>query len=398
MKAIYYLFAAILVFLSARSFLGGVRYLTFFKSELEKPVSTFTPFVTVIAPCRGADQGFEENLNSLLSQKHPGYEVVFVVDNSRDDSVPIIEQAIAATPVPTKLIIAKRSADSGQKVENLREGVLHADKRSEVFVFVDSDVKLTATCLRDLVAPLKDPGTGAATGYRWFLSKRPTFATELRSAWNASIASALGPNTGSNFCWGGSTAIRREIFEKADMRERWRGTLSDDFAVTRAIKELGLPIVFVPGAMTVTVEDCSFAGLLEFTTRQMKITRVYAQPLWLMSFIGSGIFMAVLLASMAIVIFSKANNVKVWAALLTLVLVSFFSIGKAWLRLSAVKLALPDYKADLNRQFWTQNTLWALTPAIFSYNCVAALFSRRLTWRGTTYELKSPVETVIITD
>ena len=163
-------------------------------------------------------------------------------------------------------------------------------------------------------------------------------------------------------------------------------------------RSCGLPIVFVPGAMTVTVEDCSFAGLLEFTTRQMKITRVYAQPLWLMSFIGSGIFMAVLLASMAIVIFSKANNVKVWAALLTLVLVSFFSIGKAWLRLSAVKLALPDYKADLNRQFWTQNTLWALTPAIFSYNCVAALFSRRLTWRGTTYELKSPVETVIITD
>jgi hypothetical protein len=79
-------------------------------------------------------------------------------------------------------------------------------------------------------------------------------------------------------------------------------------------------------------------------------------------------------------------------------LVSFFSIAKAWLRLSAVKLALPDYKADLNRQGWTQNTFWALTPAVFFYNCIAALFSRRLTWRGTTYELKSPVETVIITN
>jgi len=398
MIAIYHLFAAILVFLSAKSFIGGVRYLAYFKAELGKPVSVLTPFVTVIAPCRGADQGLDKNLRSLLSQSYPGYEVVFVVDNIHDSSVPIIEEARATTGVPTKLVIAKRSNVSGQKVENLREGVLHADERSEVFVFVDSDVKLTATWLRDLVAPLKDPGIGAATGYRWFLSKRPTFATELRSAWNASIASALGRNTSSNFCWGGSTAIRREIFEKADMRERWRGTLSDDFAVTRAIKELGLPIVFVPGAMTVTVEDCSFAGLLEFTTRQMKITRVYAQPLWLMSFIGSGIFMAVLLASMAIVIFSKANNVRVWAALLTLVLVSFFSIGKAWLRLSAVKLALPDYKADLNRQFWTQNTLWALTPAVFFYNCIAALFSRRLTWRGTTYELKSTVETVIITD
>jgi cellulose synthase/poly-beta-1,6-N-acetylglucosamine synthase-like glycosyltransferase len=289
MIAVYYLFAAVLVFLSARSFIGGRRYLGFFKSELAKPASGFTPFATVIAPCRGADQGLDENLNSLLSQHYPHYEVVFVVDNRQDSSVPIIEQARAETSVPTELAVAKISSDSGQKVENLGEGVLHANERSEVFVFVDSDVKLSPNWLRDLVAPLKDPGIGAATGYRWFISKTPTFATELRSAWNASIASALGPNTGSNFCWGGSTAIRREVFERVDIRERWQGTLSDDFAVTRVMKETGLPIVFVPGAMTVTLEDCSFADLLEFTTRQMKITRVYAAPLWLMSFIGSGV-------------------------------------------------------------------------------------------------------------
>jgi hypothetical protein len=30
------------------------------------------------------------------------------------------------------------------------------------------------------------------------------------------------------------------------------------------------------------------------------------------------------------------------------------------------------------------------------YNALAALFSRRITWRGITYELKSPTETVII--
>jgi hypothetical protein len=39
------------------------------------------------------------------------------------------------------------------------------------------------------------------------------------------------------------------------------------------MKDIRLPIVFVPGAMAVTLEGCSFSGLLEFTTRQMKITR-----------------------------------------------------------------------------------------------------------------------------
>jgi cellulose synthase/poly-beta-1,6-N-acetylglucosamine synthase-like glycosyltransferase len=102
-----------------------------------------------------------------------------------------------------------------------------------------------------------------------------SFASELRSAWNASIASALGPNLKSNFCWGGSTAIRRDVFERIDMREKWRGTLSDDFAVTRAIKAAGLAIYFVPKALIASVESCTFKELFEFTNRQMKITRVY---------------------------------------------------------------------------------------------------------------------------
>jgi hypothetical protein len=79
-------------------------------------------------------------------------------------------------------------------------------------------------------------------------------------------------------------------------------------------------------------------------------------------------------------------------------LVAFFSTGKAWLRLNAVRLVLTDHKTALQRQFWTQNTLWLLSPALFFYNSVAALLSRRMTWRGITYELKSPRETVIIRD
>ena len=395
---IFYLLAAILVLLSFRSLVGGLRYLNFFKSELAKPVSDFAPFLTVIAPCRGLDQGLEQNLHSLLHQDYPHYEVIFVVDDAGDSSVPAIEKARAAASISTKLVVAQRATDSSQKVENLREGVLHADNLSDVFVFVDSDVRLSRTWLQHLVAPLKDPGIGAATGYRWFISVRPTFASEMRSAWNASIASALGPNTSSNFCWGGSTAIRRDVFERVGMSERWRGTLSDDFAVTRTMNEAGLPIVFVPGAMTVTLEECTVRELLEFTTRQMKITRVYAPPLWMMSLIGSGLFNLVLIAALAITLLSKKNDTAVVVSVVTLALVTIFSIGKAWVRLSAVKLALPEYESDLKRQVWTQNTLWIVAPAIFFYNSLAALLSRRMTWRGTTYELKSPVETVIIED
>lgn len=391
-------FAVLLVWLSFKSFLGGVRYLRFFRSELAKQPSGFTPFVTVIAPCRGIERGMERNFENLFLQDHPAYEIIFVVDDKEDPCVPVIEKVAQNRAQRSKLIVAPNAIDCAQKVENLRAAVLHASAESEVFVFVDSDVRPSRDWLRSLVGPLVDNRVGAATGYRWFLAEPPTFASEMRSVWNASIASALGPDTRTNFCWGGSMAIRRATFEQLNVRDRLKGTLSDDFTVTRILNEAGLPIVFVPRAVTPSVSSCRFRELVEFTTRQMKITRVYAPKLWLMSLVGSGLFTAVMITGCSIILFSGENSAAIFPAIATLVLVSIFSIGKAWLRLSAVGLAMPEYRYAVGRQAFTQNTLWVLTPALFFYNSLAALLSRRITWRGITYELKSPTETVIIRD
>jgi len=395
---VFYFFAAILILLSFKSFRGGVEYMRFFKTEIAKPRPDFMPFVTVIAPCRGLEKGLEDNLRALFEQDYPDYEVIFVVDDKTDAAVPVIKEVSSRAGGNSKLIIAPRAAGCSQKVENLREAVLHAADESEAFVFVDSDARPSPDWLRYLVAPLSQQNIGAATGYRWFISESPSFASEMRSAWNASIASALGPNTKTNFCWGGSMAIRRDVFDRIEMREKWLGTLSDDFAVTRAMNEAGLPIVFVPQALTASVENCSFGELLEFTTRQMKITRVYAPHLWLLSFFGSGLFNVVMITAFLIQMFRHKSDLAVFVAIATIVLVAIFSVGKAWLRLKAVKLVLTKYKPELKHQFWPQTTFWLLTPALFFYNSFAALLSRQMKWRGITYELKSPTETVIIAD
>lgn len=395
---VFYFFAAVLILISFKSFRGGLRYFRFFRSEISRPRSEFSPFATVIAPCRGLDDGLAKNLSGLIDQDYPAYEILFVVDDESDPAVSVIAEVLPRAATKTKLIVAGKADGCSQKVQNLRQAVLHADDRSEVFAFVDSDARPSARWLRHLIAPLSDKNVGAATGYRWFISKTPSFASELRSAWNASIASALGPNTKSNFCWGGSMAMRRDVFERLEIRSKWRGTLSDDFTVTWAINEADLSVVFVPRALTASVEDCTFSEMLEFTTRQMKITRVYAPKLWLMSLLGSALFNAVLIAAFLIVALSSRNDLAVIAAMATLVLVSGFSIGKAWLRLAAVRLVLTQCQSDLKRQLWTQNTLWLVTPLLFFYNALAAALSRRLTWRGITYELKSASETVIIAD
>jgi hypothetical protein len=201
----------------------------------------------------------------------------------------------------------------------------------------------------------------------------------------------------SNFCWGGSTAIRRDLFDELGVRSKWDGTLSDDFTLTRILKEADMPIYFVPRALTASIGGCTIGQLFEFTTRQMKITRVYQPHLWKMSLIGSGLFNAVWVAGILILVFSPANSLPWAAAMSALLLVSLFSVGKSWLRLKAVKLAMPGYRKELAKQSVSQNILWLFSPFVFFYNSLAALFSRRMRWRGITYELKSPTETVIIT-
>ncbi|HEY8563680.1 MAG TPA: glycosyltransferase [Pyrinomonadaceae bacterium] len=408
---VFCFFAAALVFLSYKSFRGGIEYLNFFRRELARPASDFAPLVSVIAPCRGLDQDLEINLSALFRQDFPCYELIFVVDSERDAAVPVIEKLIfregaeaqrsleessaARRLGGTKLVVAGKAENESQKVHNLREAVLHADGDSEIFVFVDSDARPSRDWLRSLIAPLRDEKIGAATGYRWFIAKKFGFASEMRSVWNASIASALGANAKSNFCWGGSMALRRATFEKIEMREKWRGTLSDDFAVTRALSEAGLPIHFVPQALTASVENCSWRECLEFTTRQMKITRIYAPRLWKMSFIGAAVFNLVWIWGVFNMIFHPADSFPFRFSLAALLLVAIFSAAKSWLRLNAVRLVLKDHERALRKQFWTQNTLWILTPALFFYNSLCALLSRRIVWRGIGYELVSPRETII---
>ena len=389
----YYILSALLIYLSYKSFRGGIAYYNYFKSELSTPVSSFTPFVTVIAPCKGLDDGLQENLRALLEQDYPEHEVIFVVDSADDPATEVISALLNEC---SKMVVAPTSTTSSQKVENLREAVLHASDRSEVFAFVDSDARPARDWLRHLIAPLENYDVGASTGYRWFISDRPTFGSEMRSVWNASIASALGPNQKSNFCWGGSMAIRRETFDRINMRERWQGTLSDDFAVTRAMRENGLDIYFVPRALTASVGNCSLIAAVEFTNRQMKITRVNASDLWLKSYFGSVVFNAVMITSFAILIFSIRNDLNVLIAAVVFTLVTIFSIGKSWTRLAAVELVLADRWPEEKRQWLTQNTLWLLSPMLFLINCVAATLSREMTWRGIRYRLKSPTETVII--
>jgi cellulose synthase/poly-beta-1,6-N-acetylglucosamine synthase-like glycosyltransferase len=403
---VFYFFAAIVIWLGILSLSSGKRFAEYLRLDAARPLPGFRPFVSVIVPTRGLDQGLQENLTALFQQDYPDYELIFVTDSGGDPSLAVIDEVkrsagIAGRPsnkkeVPTRVVIAGAALDSGQKVHNLRAAVGEVDSRSEVLVFVDADARPQVDWLRSLVVPLHDENIGAATGYRWFIPSHGGLASHLCSVWNASIVSALGENVEKNFCWGGSTAIRRDTFERLNMRERWSGTVSDDFALTSALKEARLPIHFVPACLTASLEDCTFKELIEFTTRQVKITRVYASHLWRAAFIGSLLFVLVFFGGTVLVIARMLMGLSFWLPLLLLCLIFIEGGAKAHIRFRAVMLPLAKYRRELSRTLPAHLLLWPITSALFLYNCIAAMFSRRIEWRGIEYELKSQTEAVII--
>ena len=90
----YYFFAIVLIYMSYLSWRGGFDYLNFFRRELAKPRSGYTPFCSIIAPCKGLDQDLEKNLKALFDQDFPHYEIIFVVDSETDEAIPVIQKLL----------------------------------------------------------------------------------------------------------------------------------------------------------------------------------------------------------------------------------------------------------------------------------------------------------------
>ncbi|HSQ23529.1 MAG TPA: glycosyltransferase family 2 protein [Pyrinomonadaceae bacterium] len=397
---IFYFLASVSIWLGLLSLRSGVRFVRYVQSETARNYPPFTPFVTVIVPLRGLDDGLYENITAIFSQDYPAYEVIFVSDDENDIAWAIIEKArldFKDTSGPTmRTVIAGPAVDRGQKVHNLSVAANDVDRASEVLVFVDSDARPASHWLSSLVAPLEDETVGATTGYRWFVPIRGGLSSHLRSVWNAAIASALGSDEQRNFCWGGSTAIRRKTFESCEVIEHWRGTVSDDFAMTRALRASQRTIKFVPQCLTPSFEECSFHELIEFTTRQMKLTRAYAPHLWKPVLLSSAWFVLVFFGGIGFVLARALMGLSFALPLALLMIIFAMGAMKSHLRLRAVTTIIKDKRARSWGSTIAHMTMWPLASALYLYNTLAAAISRRITWRGIGYELKSAGETVIV--
>ena len=331
-----------------------------------------TPSGSVVVFCPVKGWGFETaaSVASLLEQRHPDYRVVFVTESEGDPAYGELLQYEGAT-----VTVAGLSADRGQKVHNLAHAVTSQRGDADIFVFADADARFPPNWLADLIGPLADSSVGAATGYRWYVPDPFSIAGLLRSAWNASIAGFLGPHP-NNFVWGGSTAIRAEVFERTGVLGAWEGALSDDYALTSALNRGGLGVVFVPLCLVPSHGACSWAELLEFTTRQIKITRVYAPRIWALGLTSYALFNVTFLGLLVSVPLEPSH-------LLALAILFLLAAVRAAFRLRGRSMA--------HRWFYLVSP--PVVAMLYGINFLASLRNRTIEWGGVRYTMLSASRT-----
>ena len=380
---------------------AGWRHLTYVRAERARAVSRFTPPAAVIVPCRGLDDGLRDNLRVLIEQDYPSFQLVCVVDSQDDPAYQEICRIRDETGAQYVHVVEAGSAQGrGQKVHNLLAGLDYVERRLmaahgiEVYVFADSDGRVGSGWLRALVAALEEKGVGAATGYRWYRAGG-NFWTMLRSLWNASIVTAFGPHR-RNFAWGGATAIRRATAEAIRLREVWHGVLSDDYALTEAVKASGYWIKFVPECLVVSSGTCCFGDLLEFTNRQITITRVYAPRLWGIVLGTNLLFSFVFLSSLGLLLSRVLTGGSVTWPIVALAMIYLPGVAKGIIREQAVKLMRPELAGELRRFRWAYWLLHPLVSFLYVVNGCASAAHREITWRGIRYRVVSPTTIQVI--
>ncbi len=374
----------------------GLQWLSYVRRRLSTDPGFYAPRTAVICPCKGLEQGLERNLVALTEFNHQNYEVFFTLASESDPAYSIVKRVASQSRVKAHVIVAGRANGCSEKVHNLSAAVQQVPPEFEIFVFVDSDGRPGKSWLHHMVAPLTDSRLGATTTMRWFIPNRNDLATALLAAWNAPVVTML-TEKGPNFCWGGGTAIRRTVFEEANVLERWQNSVSDDYSMTRALNETQRPICFLPECLMPSYIETNFASLLEFTNRQVLITRVYAEKTWSFAFATHTIYCLTFLLGVDLALGNWVTGFPAFnLATLTFLPLLLAAIRGA-LRVAAVTEVLPSMRTQIMNQGWIYIVLTVVVPFLYLVNFVNSLVTRKISWRGVRYELLSAEQTRILT-
>ncbi|MBN2181365.1 MAG: hypothetical protein JW715_05590, partial [Sedimentisphaerales bacterium] len=211
-------------------------------------------------------------------------------------------------------------------------------------------------------------------------------------------------NTIFNQAWGGSMAIRTDVFRRVGLDKIWTKVLSDDLSLSRAVKKIGLRVAFVPACLVASYESTTWRQLFEFARRQFLITRVAAPGTWLFGLFSSlysvlGLWGGAVIALLVLRVrwFDKQFTESEKVILLALPIVFFTAqMIRAILRQTMIRKLLAKDRRKMTAACLADilfSWVWSILLLFF---IITSAFGNIVRWRGIRYKLLGPTETVVL--
>lgn len=363
----------------------------------------YQPTAAVIVPFKGNDDDLPRHVRALITQDYAEYRLVFVFEDDQDTAYRAVEIELEQHEVkpPIDLVIAGLAADdTGQKVHNQLAALAQLESvgdTSVVWAFADSDAVPGPSWLKKLASPHVFPDTvGVTTGYRWLMpelrAQRPTPASMFASVINSSVATLIGYGRISQ-AWGGSMAVRSEFAKAQDLKGYLRGSLSDDYQMTRMSRDAGKRVYFIPHCLVPSPVRFTWQELFEFGRRQYLITRLHDPLLYkkAVAVIGFYVLANILtIVGMLLALPAAEWGVAIFAAA-TLLIVGIANQFRVRYRREAIAAAFGRDQLRYLRHTLRLDRFGTFAVMVFNLTLLlSAARGNRLTWRGNTYELDGP--------
>jgi cellulose synthase/poly-beta-1,6-N-acetylglucosamine synthase-like glycosyltransferase len=357
--------------LSLRSLLyGKLLYRLFYLPTFD---AAYNPKVAVFVPCKGLEDNLASYLEGIVSQDYPDYTVTFITESENDAAVQVIKEITDRFP-GSRHLVAGRAEKCCQKNHNLLKAI-ETDGGSDVYIFADADIRPGPGWIRDLVLPLSRPDIPASTGFRWLTPNHRTLFGSLHSMMSAYICILMASTKG---LWGGSMAVKKEVFDRYDVASLWARTVVDDISLTNILVKYRLKRIFVPHCIAVSSNVIeSWEGNVEWFTRQLMFLKLYLRSMWCASLIVYSLITVTVAAAFisiiaGIVIAEYAGLARLSAALLLMLL-------------ATIGLNKFNYHDRQSYFYWVMLSLLGQYAGFLSLVRSASMWS--LEWRRIVYEM-----------
>jgi ceramide glucosyltransferase len=342
----------------------------FFSEKDDEPNSPLRP-VTIMVPLCGAELEAYERYSDLCRLDYPSYQIVFGVRDSEDSSLPIVKRLINDFPTrEIALVVGAQLIGQNLKISNLHN-MLDRVKHEQI-VIIDSDVRVKADFLRQIIPALNEKNVGLVTClYR--ASAAPTFPSLMEAI---GISSDFQPGVlvaraieGMRFALGAVMATTRKTLDSIGGFIALADYLADDYMLGHLVWKAGYEVRLSKAVVETTPGHFTFRSVMKHQIRLARGVRA-CRP-W--SYSG-----LVVTHGTALACLNAAISQGSWSSLNLLMLVLAIRTATTW------QIGIRRLNDEILR-----NYLWLLPfrDLLGFVTWCSAFLGRSIEWRDTHFRI-----------